>query len=202
VLYEVDTRLRPDGKSGLLVSSTEAFERYQEEHAWTWEHQALLRARAVGGDPGVCARFADIRSRTLRAGLHGETLRSDVLSMRSRMRSNLDKTDETFFDLKQGKGGIGDIEFLVQFLVLANAAQHACVIEYTDNIRQLDALAAINIIDVATAGQLQDCYRAYRHRAHHLLLDDLPTQVPQTEFRDERQFVCDVWNSCLGESPA
>ena len=74
----------------------------------------------------------------------GETLRNDVLSMRSRMRSNLDKSDSDLFDLKQGKGGIGDIEFLVQYLVLANAAQHASVIEFSDNIRQLDALAAIN----------------------------------------------------------
>lgn len=201
-LYEVDTRLRPDGKSGLLVSSTEAFERYQEENAWTWEHQALLRARAVAGDPGVCARFDDIRSKTLCAGLHGETLRNDVLTMRSRMRSNLDKTDTENFDLKQGKGGIGDIEFLVQYLVLANAVNHSSVIEYTDNIRQLDALAADNLIDSATAGKLQDCYRTYRHRAHHLLLNELPTQVPQTEFGEQREYVSEVWNTCLGEPPA
>ena len=202
VLYEVDTRLRPDGKSGLLVSNTEAFERYQEENAWTWEHQALLRARAVAGDPGVSARFNDIRSKTLCAGLHGETLRNDVLSMRSRMRSNLDKTDTENFDLKQGKGGIGDIEFLVQYLVLANAVKHSSVIEYTDNIRQLDALAADDLIDTATAEKLQDCYRAYRHRAHHLVLNELPTHVPHTEFQEQRKFVGEVWNMYLGESPA
>ena len=201
-LYEVDTRLRPDGKSGLLVSSIDAFERYQQENAWTWEHQALLRARAVAGSKALATRFGKIRDKTLQAGLHKDTLRNDVLTMRGRMRSNLDKTDTEQFDLKQGKGGIGDIEFLVQYLVLANAAEHSAVIEFTDNIRQLDALAAKGLIDSADAARLQECYRAYRHRAHHLLLDDLPTRVPHEEFADRREFVCRMWNSIFSDSSA
>lgn len=201
-LYEVDTRLRPDGKSGLLVSGIDAFERYQEENAWTWEHQALLRARAVAGSKALATRFQQIRHQTLCAGLHQDTLRNDVLTMRTRMRANLDKTDSERFDLKQGKGGIGDIEFLVQFLVLANATKHPAVIEYTDNIRQLDALADNRLIDAADAAQLQECYREYRHRAHHLLLDDLPTCIPQEEFADQRRFVCRMWDSFISHSSA
>ncbi len=196
-LYEIDTRLRPDGKSGLLVSSVAAFQSYQETNAWTWEHQALLRARPVAGSSSIAEKFLQIRHTTLTAGLHQETLRNDVTSMRSRMRKNLDKSDAERFDLKQGKGGIGDIEFLVQYLVLANAANHPSVIQYSDNIRQLDALAETGCIDQATASQLQASYRDYRHRAHHLSLDDRATLVAQSEFVQQRKGVCDAWNSFL-----
>ena len=197
VLYEIDTRLRPDGKSGLLVSSADAFERYQEENAWTWEHQALLRARPVAGSSRIADQFTAIRRKTLTAGLHQETLRNDVISMRTRMREKLDKSDAEVFDLKQGKGGIGDIEFLVQYLVLANAAKYPSVIQYSDNIRQLDALAETACIDPETASQLQASYRDYRHLAHHLLLDERSTLVAQSEFTQQREFVSDVWNSFL-----
>jgi len=196
-LYEIDTRLRPDGKSGLLVTSVEAFERYQEENAWTWEHQALLRARPVAGSGSIADRFLAIRQKTLTAGLHQETLRNDVISMRARMRKNLDKSDREHFDLKQGQGGIGDIEFLVQYLVLVNATQHPAVIEYSDNIRQLDALAETACIDAATAAQLQASYREYRHHLHRLLLDERSALVAQDEFVQQRQFVTDTWNSFL-----
>jgi glutamate-ammonia-ligase adenylyltransferase len=180
-----------------LVSSTEAFERYQEENAWTWEHQALLRARPVAGSSSIADKFLAIRNKTLTAGLHQETLRDDVISMRARMRKKLDKSDDKLFDLKQGKGGIGDIEFLVQYLVLANAAKHPSVIQFSDNIRQLDALAETACVDQATASQLQASYRDYRHHAHHLLLDERSTLIAQGEFVQQRQFVIDTWNSFL-----
>jgi len=196
-LYEIDTRLRPDGKSGLLVSSAEAFERYQEENAWTWEHQALLRARPVAGSRRIADEFMEIRRKTLTAGLHQETLLSDVVSMRARMRKNLDKSDAELFDLKQGQGGIGDIEFLVQYFVLANAAKHPSVIQFSDNIRQLDALAETACIDQTTASQLQTIYRDYRRHVHHLLLDEQSTLIAQSEFVQQRQFVTDTWNSFL-----
>ncbi|MGI9200709.1 MAG: bifunctional [glutamate--ammonia ligase]-adenylyl-L-tyrosine phosphorylase/[glutamate--ammonia-ligase] adenylyltransferase [Woeseiaceae bacterium] len=193
VLYEVDTRLRPDGQSGLLVTNTEAFARYQEENAWTWEHQALLRARAVVGRASIAERFRQIRQATLTAGLHEETLRKDVISMRQRMRKKLDSSDEQYFDLKQGVGGIGDIEFLVQYLVLAHAAQYPSVIEFTDNIRQLDALAENNILTTEKARCLQDAYRDYRHCAHHLLLDGKSTRIQQEEFGEHREIVSATW---------
>ena len=193
MLYEIDMRLRPDGQSGLLVSSVDAFERYQEANAWTWEHQALLRARPVAGSDRIAQAFERIRYATLTAGLHHETLRKDVVSMRKRMRQQLDRSDAKIFDLKQGQGGIGDIEFLVQYLVLANAAAHPEVIHYSDNIRQLDALAASGCLDVSTAVRLQSTYRDYRQRVHRLLLDDQVALLAQSEFDAERRFVSEVW---------
>ena len=197
MLYEIDTRLRPDGQSGLLVTSVEAFQRYQEENAWTWEHQALLRARPVAGSESIARAFESVRSATLSAGLHQDTLRNDVISMRARMRKQLDKSDREQFDLKQGKGGIGDIEFLVQYLVLANAAANESVFHFSDNIRQLDALAENGFLDADTALQLQSLYREFRLRVHHLLLNDKPARVPQEEFRQQRQFVADTWSKYL-----
>jgi glutamate-ammonia-ligase adenylyltransferase len=199
MLYEIDTRLRPDGKSGLLVSSVDAFQRYQEENAWTWEHQALLRARPAAGSVSIAQAFERVRSATLSAGLHQDTLRNDVISMRARMRKQLDKSDDDFFDLKQGKGGIGDIEFLVQYLVLANAATHESVFHYSDNIRQLDALAETDCIDQETATRLQDTYREYRLRVHRLLLDEQVAKVAQAEFRQQRSYVAGVWTRFLAD---
>ncbi len=202
MLYEIDTRLRPDGKSGLLVTNVEAFERYQEENAWTWEHQALLRARPVAGSAAIARDFERIRTQTLTSGIHENTLRSDVISMRSRMRKRLDKSDDEQFDLKQGTGGIGDIEFLVQYLVLANAAKHRSVIHYSDNIRQLDALAEAKCLDGQVALHLQDIYREFRLRVHHLLLDEKPPLISQQEFPEQRRFVADAWATHLGSARA
>jgi glutamate-ammonia-ligase adenylyltransferase len=196
-LYEIDTRLRPDGRSGLLVTSTEAFERYQEENAWTWEHQALLRARAVAGSGKVAAEFDRIRKETLIERVKRDSLRQDVSSMRHRMRKELDRSNQQVFDLKNGVGGIGDIEFLVQYLVLSQAKAHPDVIYYSDNIRQIDALTAAGCLDPDVGRRLQDCYRAYRRRQHHLVLDDQLPLANSAEFRDERQFVAAVWEQWL-----
>lgn len=199
MLYEIDMRLRPDGHSGLLVSSVDAFERYQEANAWTWEHQALLRARPVAGSDRIGEAFERIRRATLTAGLHHDTLRNDVISMRRRMRQQLDRSDAMIFDLKQGQGGIGDIEFLVQYLVLANAAAHPSVIHYSDNIRQLDALAASGCLDLPTASRLQSIYRDYRLRVHRLILDDQVAKIVQSEFVAERRFVSEAWARYLSD---
>jgi len=196
-LYEIDTRLRPDGRSGLLVTSTEAFERYQEEHAWTWEHQALLRARAVAGSAAVAREFERIRKDTLIDRVKRDSLRQDVISMRARMRKELDRSDERHFDLKNGVGGIGDIEFLVQYLVLNKAKAHPDVIFYTDNIRQLDALVEAGCLDSGVGARLQDCYRAYRLRQHHVVIDNQAPLAGAEEFRHEREFVEQVWTLWL-----
>ncbi len=198
IMYEIDTRLRPDGRSGLLVTSTDAFERYQVENAWTWEHQALLRARPVAGSPSVFSDFARIRAETLMTRVRRDQLHADVVSMRRRMRKELDRSDARRFDLKHGPGGIGDVEFIVQFLVLGNAAQHPAVIRYSDNIRQLAALASVGRLDVQTAARLQSVYRAFRKRLHHLSLNDRPPFVGDDEFAAEREFVAAVWHSHLG----
>jgi glutamate-ammonia-ligase adenylyltransferase len=196
-LYEVDTRLRPSGRSGLLVTSIEAFERYQTENAWTWEHQALLRARPVAGSASVAREFERIRAQTLKDRVNRASLRNDVASMREKMRAELDRSTAEVFDLKQGAGGIGDIEFLVQYLVLLHAARHMAVIHYSDNIRQLGTLGATGCMDAHDAAGLQDIYRHYRTRVHSLLLDERPALAGQDEFVDERAFVRDLWERTI-----
>jgi glutamate-ammonia-ligase adenylyltransferase len=196
-LYEIDTRLRPDGHKGLLVTSTDAFERYQEDNAWTWEHQALLRARAVAGSAAVAKEFERIRKDTLIRRVKRESLRNDVISMRQRMRKELDRSNTTQFDLKHGSGGIGDIEFLVQYLVLNYAKAHPDVIFYSDNIRQLDALTTAGCLERAVGDRLQDCYRSYRLRQHHLVLDGQAPLAGAAEFREEREFVTTLWDRWL-----
>ena len=200
-LYEIDMRLRPDGHKGLLVTSTEAFERYQEDNAWTWEHQALLRARPVAGSAVVAREFERIRAETLKNRVRRASLQDDVMSMRQRMRKELDNSDGVMFDLKNGAGGIGDIEFLVQYLVLSNAAAHPAVIHYPDNVRQLATLAAAECLDADLAFRLQEIYRRYRLQLHHLTLNEKKPLVAQAEFAAEREQVVAAWRSVMGADP-
>ena len=127
-----------------------------------------------------------------------DTLRDDVVKMRQRMRGELDRSDDDRFDLKHGRGGIGDIEFLVQYLVLTNAAEHPEVVYYTDNIRQRDALTAAGCLDRAVGDALQDAYRDYRLRHHHLVLDGRPPLVGREEFATQRRLVTETWDEWLG----
>ena len=198
VMYDIDTRLRPDGRSGLLVTSTDAFQRYQDENAWTWEHQALLRARPVAGSEAVASEFARIRRSTLIGRVRREQLHDDVVSMRRRMRKELDRSDSARFDLKHGRGGIGDIEFIVQYLVLKHAAAYPAVIDFSDNIRQIAALASAGRLDIRAAARLQDAYRGFRLRLHHLSLNDRPPFVDPADFAAEREFVESEWREHLG----
>jgi glutamate-ammonia-ligase adenylyltransferase len=193
ILYDIDTRLRPSGQSGLLVVSVEAFERYQEENAWTWEHQALLRSRPVAGSPKIARSFEHLRAQTLRERVRLDTLQDEVSSMREKMRSKLDTSNNEQFDLKQGRGGVGDIEFLVQFLVLANAATHPAVIHYPDNIRQIGTLIAATCLPETTGDLLQEAYRNYRTRLHRLALDGQVLVAGEDEFCEQRKFVSDLW---------
>ncbi|NIA27819.1 MAG: bifunctional [glutamate--ammonia ligase]-adenylyl-L-tyrosine phosphorylase/[glutamate--ammonia-ligase] adenylyltransferase [Desulfobulbaceae bacterium] len=200
IMYEIDMRLRPDGQSGLLVSSVDAFERYQQDHAWTWEHQALLRARPVAGSEAVAEEFERIRRETLKNLVRRDSLREGVEAMRRRMRSELDKSDGDLFDIKQGGGGIGDIEFTVQYLVLRFANEHPGVTEFSDNIRQLDALADAGCLGIEVATRLQDIYKIYRQRVHHLVLDNHKPLVPVGEFEHERKYVRSIWQEYLMEA--
>jgi glutamate-ammonia-ligase adenylyltransferase len=199
-LYEVDTRLRPSGGKGLLVVSTEGFEKYQEDNAWTWEHQALLRSRPVAGSAAVARKFERIRADTLRHRVHRDRLLDDVLSMRAKMRKQLDKSDDAVFDLKQGEGGIGDIEFLVQYLVLKNAHDLPALIHYPDNIRQLGTLEAVGCLSHDDVAQLQDAYKAYRLVTHRLALDGKSPQVANSQFASEREFVAAIWQREMREA--
>ncbi len=180
-----------------MVSSVDAFEHYQDENAWTWEHQALLRARPVAGSERIAEEFVRIRAETLASRVRRDTLRDDVIAMRKRMRENLDQSSTSVFDLKQGSGGIGDIEFLVQYLVLMRAAEDASVYFWSDNIRQLDALADAGFIDEAVSAELQEIYKAYRARVHHLALDEQKPLVAAGEFAEQRAWVENLWRQTL-----
>ncbi|HLZ99286.1 MAG TPA: bifunctional [glutamate--ammonia ligase]-adenylyl-L-tyrosine phosphorylase/[glutamate--ammonia-ligase] adenylyltransferase [Steroidobacteraceae bacterium] len=194
-LYEVDMRLRPNGKGGFLMTGIEAFERYQRMEAWTWEHQALLRARAVGGDPALCRAFEDARRRVLSTAVHRDTLRTDVAEMRVRMRRELSRAEAGQFDIKQDAGGIADIEFLVQYRVLASAGEHPELLTYSDNIRQLEGLSAAGVLEAETAQWLKDSYIAYRTVLHHLSLEGGERVVEAAPHAEMRARIIDIWRS-------
>jgi len=161
-LYEVDTRLRPDGSKGLLVGSLEAFVAYQESRAWTWEHQALLRARPVAGDTALNAELADVRRRTLAVPRDRAAVLAEVSSMRQRWRAERDRSSETLIDLKQGRGGLLDIEFALQGLVLAHASQSPRLLSTTANAGLIELCRDAGLLDTAQA----NCFT----RAHAELL--------------------------------
>ena len=198
-LYEVDTRLRPSGKGGLLVQSIEGFGDYQRSEAWTWEHQALLRARAVAGAPALRERFEALRRDMLRFGVRRDTLREDVRAMRERMRAELSRSGPGQFDLKQDAGGITDIEFLAQYWTLLWSERYAELVTYSDNIRQLESLASIDLVSQPTVDVLTGAYRAYRQRMHHLSLEAAETVVPATEFAETRAAVSAIWDQVMGK---
>jgi [glutamine synthetase] adenylyltransferase / [glutamine synthetase]-adenylyl-L-tyrosine phosphorylase len=200
-LYEVDMRLRPNGKGGFLMTGIDAFERYQVKEAWTWEHQALLRARPVAGDENLCDAFAAARRRILCTAVRRDTLRSDVAEMRLRMQRELSKAGVGQFDIKQDAGGIADIEFLVQYWVLAAANAHPELLTYTDNIRQLEGLAAAGVLEAATAQWLTDAYIGYRTVLHHLSLEGQGERVVDAAPHAEtRARVVEIWrDTFLGE---
>jgi peptidyl-dipeptidase Dcp len=194
-LYEVDMRLRPNGKGGFLMTGLDAFERYQHQDAWTWEHQALLRARAVAGDEGLCRRFEDARRRVLCIAVHRDTLRTDVAEMRMRMRRELSRAGAGQFDIKQDAGGMADIEFLVQYWVLASASEHPALLNYTDNIRQLEGLASVGVLDAATAQWLTETYIGYRTVLHHLSLEGGERVVDAAPYMQTRARVKEIWRN-------
>lgn len=197
-LYEVDARLRPSGNAGLLVISLAAFERYQQQDAWTWEHQALVRARPVAGNTELMQAFDAVRERILCQPREIDPLREDVRAMRARMREHLgSRANASQFQLKQDVGGIVDIEFMVQFAVLAWASERPVLTRWSDNIRILETLSAEQVLPSGTAERLIEVYKTYRIAAHRLQLQRLPTVVAADEFVEEREFVSGLWRELL-----
>jgi glutamate-ammonia-ligase adenylyltransferase len=180
-LYEVDVRLRPDGAKGVLVSSLKSFVDYQRERAWTWERQALVRARALAGDEGVCAAFAALRCETLSRARDEVELRADVVSMRRRMRAELDRSDAARFDLKQGEGGLVDLEFLLQERVLACAARVPSLCAHTATPALLAALAQAGGLDGVDSESLQQAHAQLLARGLDCTLDRRPRLCPPDE---------------------
>jgi len=197
VLYEVDTRLRPSGKGGLLVTSLNAFEAYQREHAWTWEHQALLRTRAVAGEPGVREAFERLRERVLVDAVRRDGLRSEVAQMREKMRGTLSAGTAELFDLKQDAGGIADIEFLVQYLVLQNAADDPSLLRWPDNIRQIEDLRAAGLLSDEDGALLHDAYVEFRQRVHRRALANAPGLAPLEDVAALRDRVRALWQRVI-----
>ena len=198
ILYETDMRLRPNGNAGMLVSSLKAFENYQEKDAWTWEHQALVRARPIVGDPAVMARFAAIRRHVLARQRDPEKLRADVVQMRAKMRSTLDQSSSTRFDLKQGVGGIADIEFMVQYAILRWAHQYPDLLDWTDNLRLLEGLARHDLLADSAAGLLADTYQVFRAVYHRNALSEVPGLIPDDQLVEERRTVRETWRLLMG----
>jgi glutamate-ammonia-ligase adenylyltransferase len=198
-LYEVDIRLRPSGRSGLLVSSLAAFDQYQRQDAWTWEHQALLRSRGVAGDPAVRDAFERLRVLALTTYVRRDGLRAEVADMRQRMRTELAAGTDELMDLKQDPGGIADIEFMVQYLVLREAGHFPDLVRWSDNIRQLEALAGHGILEAAAAAKLADAYREYRQRVHRLNLAGQPAMIPRDEVSALAADVRQLWQEIFGE---
>lgn len=195
ILYEVDMRLRPSGNSGVLVSSLSAYRRYQKEHAWTWEHQALVRARVVAGSSRLASQVEEVRHEILSQSRDTNDLRRDVKDMREKMRSAAQR--HVGFHLKNGKGGIIDIEFIVQYLVLAHAHEHAALTRWTDNIRTLQVLAERGILKPADSSGLSDAYRTYRTMAHRLSLQSREQIVDVDELMEHRVLVDNVWQRLM-----
>ena len=197
ILYDVDMRLRPDGNKGMLSRSLKSFAEYQASDAWTWEHQALVRARPVAGDARLAKRFAAVRTGILRRERDPDALREDVCSMRAKMRNNLDKSRHGLFDLKQGHGGIADIEFMVQYSVLRWAQAYPDLTTWTDNVRLLETLGRLHLLPGETAVDLTNAYKALRAAYHRNALRDTPGLVSDEQLQPDRARVAEVWQDLL-----
>ena len=196
-LYDVDMRLRPDGSKGMLVRSLTSFAAYQAAEAWTWEHQALVRARPVAGDQALSARFSEVRRAVLCRERDPDKLRAEVREMRARMRESLDKSRADRFDLKQGVGGIADIEFMVQYAVLRWAAAYPELTDWTDNVRLIETLARLDLLPGPAARDLTEAYKSLRAAYHRSTLQEQPKTIPVEQLQDERARVRALWQTLM-----
>lgn len=197
ILYEVDTRLRPSGASGLLVCPVDAFDEYQRQEAWTWEHQALVRARMIYGDDDLASEFARVRHEVLALPRDENQLKKEVAEMRVKMREHLGGKKADRFMLKQDQGGITDIEFLAQYLVLNFSASKPNMTRWCDNVRIFETSIAQGVMDESQALALTQAYTRMRDEIHKRNLLNLDADVALDKFTAERQVVMDAWNAWL-----
>lgn len=193
ILYEVDARLRPSGAAGMLVSTFDAFDEYQRNEAWTWEHQALVRARIVFGEAALSQRFDDIRRGILCLPREADKLKIDVREMREKMRAHLGNKHKGRWDLKADRGGITDIEFITQYLVLRYAASEPRLTRWSDNVRILELMANNDRMSSEEAKALTQAYVTLRDALHHLALQELPGHVSPDAFSAEKSVVNNSW---------
>jgi glutamate-ammonia-ligase adenylyltransferase len=197
-LYEIDTALRPNGNSGLLVSTFEAYADYQcqrgENTAWTWEHQAMTRARFCLGAPELQTRFDAVRANVINANRNHPALRQEIVAMRDKLRAaHTVKAD--LFDVKHSPGGMVDVEFAVQYLVLAHAQQHPALLANVGNIALLTIAEEVGLLPAEVGQSAGRAYRELRRVQHRARLDEQPTQVPTAELEKECQAIRALWRA-------
>jgi len=194
-LYEIDMRLRPNGSSGILVSNLESFREYQKNEAWTWEHQALIRSRPICGDGRMFTRFMEIKREIITQRRDPDKLRDDIGSMRVKMRKELEQKIEGMFNIKQGRGGIIDIEFIVQYLSLLHGHQFEELARWSDNVRLIGTLNKARVLDNDTANLLRGTYLRYRTEVHRLNLQEKGAIVPEDTFGGIQHTIAELWDS-------
>lgn len=197
VAYEVDSRLRPHGASGLLLNSLDGFFKYEQEQAWVWEHQALIRTRAIAGHPQMQKSFEEQRKNFLCQPRDATTLRQQVLTMRQKMQTHLDESTAEEFDIKQGSGGIIDLEFLVQYLILRHANAHPDLATFSDNIRQLESLTQTGILSDQERDGLTQAYLGLRSLAHKAALSKTDAMAAPAQVKPWREAVQSAWERYL-----
>ena len=203
-VYEIDTRLRPSGEAGMLVTSLKAYEHYQQKSAWLWEHQALVRARSIAGDTDLCQQFEQIRCQILTQVRDENEVRQEVLKMRQKMKDHLGSSTEQkkhgIFHLKQDSGGIVDIEFMAQYAVLAWGGAHPDLAHYSDNVRTLQDAAKTGCLSLEDAEALTQAYLRERAMSHRLALANQPLQVSAADWHETRAVVCRLWQRLIDPS--
>jgi glutamate-ammonia-ligase adenylyltransferase len=204
-LFDIDTALRPNGNSGLLVTSISAFEQYQRGRgsntAWTWEHQALTRARCCAGPPALAARIEAVRREVLAAPRDADALRAEVLAMREKVRAAR-PVRPGLFDVKHSAGGMMDAEFAVQYLVLAHAAPHPQLLDNVGNIALLQRAESAGLLPAGIGTAAASAYRELRRAQHRARLDEQPTQFPSHTLGQHRDAVLALWRTVFGTPAA
>lgn len=193
VLYDIDTRLRPSGASGLMAINIDTFAEYQQQEAWTWEHQALVRTRIVLGENALVQRFSDIRRTIIQSSRLASNLISDISSMRLKMFDNLASETPEVFDLKHSRGGIADIEFITQYLVLRYSNECPKLGEFSDNKRLFNVAKQHGYLSEDDAKCLWQAYEAYRDIVHIQSLNVLPALVEHSQIQHHADSVKEIW---------
>lgn len=193
ILYELDMRLRPSGNSGLLVIHMDNFAEYQAQEAWTWEHQALVRARGIYGPNHLIEKFDEIRKQVLTTQRDNSKLAIDVYEMREKMRQHLDKSNDDEVSLKHGLGGLVDIEFLAQYLVLKHAHEYPSITRFSDNTRIFDSLVKVELLTETQANLFIDTYQQLRNQGH---IATLQNSASSTQSSDIKQLMAQTYQVC------
>ncbi|MDP2107691.1 MAG: bifunctional glutamine synthetase adenylyltransferase/deadenyltransferase, partial [Rhodocyclaceae bacterium] len=203
ILFETDLRLRPNGDAGLVVSSLAAFRKYQLESAWIWEHQALTRARFTACDPAIGAAFEKIRCEVLQQQRDRVALRAEVLAMRQKMSDKLASRGNTeIFDLKHDPGGLVDVEFIVQYLILAHACDHPRLTGNLGNIALLKIAAECGLIPAQLADEVRNAYREYRRLQHLRRLNNLDSRGAAAQVAPPAAAVRLLWQPVFEPTPS